>query len=161
MAFIGSYGHAPNLDAAWWLIQEVMPLVRAQDDGIECLLVGSNMPDTLKSAVAPGIRPIGRIEDLSGLFDRVRLTVAPLAFGAGVKGKVLDSLAAGVPCACTPIAAEGLDLPAMFDTVTAPDPPASPVPSCGCTTTRRSTRPAALPGWPMLRTCCPKRGWMG
>ena len=121
LAFIGSYGHAPNLDAAWWLIQEVMPLVRAQDSSIECLLVGSNMPDSLKAAVAPGIQAIGRIEDLPSLFDRVRLTAAPLAFGAGVKGKVLDSLAAGVPCVCTPVAAEGMDLPvALLETV-APD----------------------------------------
>ncbi len=120
-AFIGSYGHAPNLDAAWWLIQEVMPLVRAQDDSIECLLVGSNMPDSLKSAVAPGVVPVGRIEDLPGLFDRIRLTVAPLAFGAGVKGKVLDSLAAGVPCACTPIAAEGMNLPDTLAETIAPD----------------------------------------
>ncbi len=121
VAFIGSYGHAPNLDAAWWLIQEVMPLVRAQDDSIECLLVGSNMPDSLKSAAAPGIQPIGRVEDLPGLFDRIRLTVAPLAFGAGVKGKVLDSLAAGIPCACTPIAAEGMDLPEALNATIAPD----------------------------------------
>ncbi len=119
IAFIGSYGHAPNLDAAWWMIQEVMPLVRAEDDSIVCLLVGSNMPDSLKAAVSPGIQPVGRLESLPGLFDQIRLTVAPLAFGAGVKGKVLDSYAAGVPCACTPIAAEGLDLPeALLGTVT-------------------------------------------
>jgi hypothetical protein len=51
------------------------------------------------------------VVELASVFDRVRLTVAPLAYGAGVKGKVLDSLAAGVPCVCTPAAAEGLDLP--------------------------------------------------
>ena len=121
LAFIGSYGHAPNLDAAWWLIQEVMPLVRAQDPSIECMLVGSNMPDSLKSAVAPGVQPVGRIDDLPGLFDRIRLTTAPLAFGAGVKGKVLDSLAAGIPCACTPIAAEGMNLPDSLSEAIAPD----------------------------------------
>jgi glycosyltransferase involved in cell wall biosynthesis len=119
IAFIGSYGHPPNLDAAWWLIQEVMPLVRAEDDSIVCRLVGSNMPDSLKAAASPGIQPVGRVESLPGLFDQIRLTVAPLAFGAGVKGKVLDSYAAGVPCACTPIAAEGLDLPeTLLGTVT-------------------------------------------
>ncbi|XYD11747.1 glycosyltransferase [Methylobacterium sp. NMS12] len=48
---------------------------------------------------------------MDAVFDRVRLTVAPLAYGAGIKGKVLDSLSAGVPCVCTPAAAEGLDLP--------------------------------------------------
>ena len=41
----------------------------------------------------------------------VRLTVAPLTYGAGIKGKVIESLGAGLPCVCTPVAAEGLDLP--------------------------------------------------
>ncbi len=109
MAFIGSYGHLPNLDAAWWLVQELMPLVRAQDPTIECRLIGSNMPDGLRAAVGPGVRPVGQVDDLATVFDEVRLTVAPLTFGAGIKGKVLDSLAAGVPCACTPVAAEGLE----------------------------------------------------
>lgn len=54
---------------------------------------------------------MGWLDDLATVFDRVRLTVAPLAYGAGVKGKVLNSLAAGVPCVCTPAAAEELDLP--------------------------------------------------
>ena len=111
LAFIGSYGHAPNADAAWWLVQDIMPLVRAEDPSIECMLVGSNMPDTLKAVASPGIISVGQVEDLPGLFDRIRLTAAPLAFGAGLKGKVLESLAAGVPCACSPVAAEGMELP--------------------------------------------------
>ena len=52
--------------------------------------------------------------EFDGIFDRVRMTVAPLRYGAGIKGKVIDSLAAGVPCVGTPIAAEGLDLPARL-----------------------------------------------
>jgi glycosyltransferase involved in cell wall biosynthesis len=48
---------------------------------------------------------------LAEIFDRVRLTVAPLTYGAGIKGKVIESLSAGLPCVCTPIAAEGLELP--------------------------------------------------
>lgn len=114
LAFVGSYDHPPNLDAAWWLIQDVMPLVRAGNPAIECYLAGSGMPDALMAAVSPGIRPLGYISDLSGLFETVRLTVAPLNYGAGLKGKVLDSLAAGLPCACTPVAAEGTGFPAIL-----------------------------------------------
>ena len=114
LAFIGSYAHPPNLDAAWWLIQDVMPLVRARNPAIECILAGSNMPEALQAAVAPGIRPVGFVADLHALFSQIRLTAAPLTFGAGLKGKVLDSLAAGIPCACTPLAAEGMDLPALL-----------------------------------------------
>jgi len=111
LAFIGGFGHSPNRDAAIWLITEVMPLVRALDPNIECLLVGTEMPDSLKQLCTDGVIPMGYVSNLADIFDRVRLTVAPLAYGAGIKGKVLESMASGIPCVCTPIAAEGLELP--------------------------------------------------
>jgi hypothetical protein len=57
---------------------------------------------------------LGHVADLSEIFDRVRLTVAPLRYGAGVKSKVLASLAAGVPCVMSPVAAEGINLPPLL-----------------------------------------------
>jgi glycosyltransferase involved in cell wall biosynthesis len=122
LAFIGSYGHAPNADAARWLVHDIMPLVWRHDPEIECLLVGHGLPDDLSHVTTRGVVPVGPVRDLAEVFGRVRLTVAPLAFGAGIKGKVLDSLAAGVPCVCTPIAAEGLALPPMLDACLASDP---------------------------------------
>ena len=111
VAFIGGYGHAPNLDAARWLIHEIMPLVRERRPSIECLLVGSDMPVDLRRLCKDGVVPVGYVRDLDEIFDRVRLTVAPLTYGAGIKGKVIDSLSAGLPCVCTPVAAEGIDFP--------------------------------------------------
>ena len=122
VAFIGNYAHAPNLDAALWLVQEVMPAVRQLNPAVECLLVGSGMPDVLRQAVSPGVRALGYVDRLAGVFDQVRLTVAPLTFGAGVKGKVYESMAAGIPCACTPVAAEGMDLPEGLQTLVAQEP---------------------------------------
>jgi Glycosyl transferases group 1 len=69
------------------------------------------MPEHLLRACGNGVVAVGYVQDLAEIFDRVRLTVAPLDYGAGVKGKVIESLSAGVPCVCTPIGAEGLDLP--------------------------------------------------
>lgn len=114
VAFIGGYGHTPNLDAARWLISEIMPAVRKRNPNIECLLVGSDMPEQLRRLCNDGVVAIGYVEDLTEIFDRVRLTVAPLTYGAGIKGKVIESLSAGLPCVCTPIAAEGLDLPEVL-----------------------------------------------
>ena len=126
--FIGSYGHAPNLDAAHFLVETVMPLVWAEDPTIACLLVGSDLPASLRAAAlrAPEgrVMALGKVPLLSDVWDRVRLSVAPLRFGAGLKGKVLDSLAAGIPCVCSPMAAEGMDLPREFLSVVA-DTPAS------------------------------------
>jgi autotransporter passenger strand-loop-strand repeat protein len=115
VGFIGSYAHAPNLDAAHWLVDSVMPLVWQIDPAITCWLAGSDMPASVRQLERPGVVVLGHIEDLhAGLFDQVRLTVAPLRFGAGVKGKVLESLAAGVPCVMSEIAAEGLVWPAAL-----------------------------------------------
>jgi glycosyltransferase involved in cell wall biosynthesis len=111
IAFIGGYGHMPNQDAARWLIGEIMPLVQERDPTIKCLLVGSEMPDNIRKLCDDRVVAAGHVADLADVFDQVRLTIAPLTYGAGIKGKVLESLAAGVPCVCTPIAAEGLDLP--------------------------------------------------
>ncbi|HEX7389593.1 MAG TPA: glycosyltransferase [Acidiphilium sp.] len=115
LAFIGHYAHTPNLDAALWLVETVMPLVWQTDPEIVCHLVGSAMPDRLRQLAGPLIIAVGQVEDLgASVFDRVRLTVAPLRYGAGIKGKVLESFAAGIPCAMSDIAAEGFDLPPIL-----------------------------------------------
>ncbi|MCQ9156675.1 glycosyltransferase family 4 protein, partial [Acidomonas methanolica] len=78
---------------------------------IDCLIVGADMPERVTRLAREGVTIMGHMPELRDVLDRVRLTVAPLRFGAGVKGKVLDSLAAGVPCVMTSIAAEGMALP--------------------------------------------------
>ncbi|WP_252348398.1 Hint domain-containing protein [Gluconobacter sp. P1D12_c] len=112
IAFIGNFAHAPNIDAAIWLVETILPLVWATAPHISCVIAGAEMPDRItRLAAGPNVEVIGAVPDLADVLDRVRLTVAPLRYGAGVKGKVLDSLAAGVPCIMTSMAAEGLDLP--------------------------------------------------
>ena len=113
LAFIGHFAHAPNAAAARWLRDEIMPLVQAADPSITCRLVGDELALSLQAPQA-GMDYAGHVDDLAGVFDAVRLTVAPLQYGAGLKGKVLASLAAGVPCVCSPVAAEGMDLPARL-----------------------------------------------
>jgi autotransporter passenger strand-loop-strand repeat protein len=121
IAFIGGYSHAPNVDAARWLVEDVMPLVWRNAPDIECLLVGTDMPGSMRDLERPGVVLVGAVADLGSVFDRVRLTVAPLRFGAGVKGKVLDSLASGVPCVMSPVAAEGLALPSSLSALVGED----------------------------------------
>ncbi len=121
VAFIGHGAHAPNADAARWLVEEIMPLVWQVDAQIECLLVGSALPEGVRGLARPGVTVLGHVPDLRAVFDRVRLTVAPLRYGAGVKGKVLTSLAARTPCIMSPVAAEGLDLPSQLRNLVAQD----------------------------------------
>lgn len=114
IAFVGGFDHAPNADAVSWIGREILPALRAVRPDLECLVVGSNPPDSLRRAPPPGMRILGPVDDLRAVLQEVRLTVAPLRFGAGLKGKVLDSLAAGLPCVLTTVAAEGIPLPPLL-----------------------------------------------
>jgi len=111
IAFVGGYRHEPNIDAAKWAAAELMPRLRKEVPGIELLLVGSHMPVEVSALAEKDVVPLGYVPSLDAVFARVRLTIAPLRYGAGLKGKVLESFAAGIPCVMTTIAAEGLDLP--------------------------------------------------
>ncbi|MCW8305910.1 glycosyltransferase [Acidiphilium sp. PA] len=114
IGFIGHFGHAPNLAAAHRLAFEIMPRLRAAIPAITCLIAGSAMPPAMRQWAATGVQLLGAVDDLAAFFARLTLTVAPMRFGAGIKGKLLDSLAAGVPCAATSVAIEGLDWPAKL-----------------------------------------------
>ena len=122
IAFIGGYRHPPNVDAARWAVNSVMPLLRSKISGIELLLVGSNMPSEVNALAARDMVPLGYVPSLDTVFERVRLTVSPLRYGAGLKGKVLESLAAGVPCVMTKISAEGLELPPELEWLVVDEP---------------------------------------
>jgi GT2 family glycosyltransferase/glycosyltransferase involved in cell wall biosynthesis len=109
--FVGGYRHGPNVDAALWLLREVMPLVWHELPRLVCTLVGSHMPDELRALGSLRVEVPGQVPDLAPLYHQRRVAVAPLRFGAGIKGKVLEAFAAGRPCVMTTIAAEGLALP--------------------------------------------------
>ncbi len=110
--FVGSYGHAPNADAVRWLCAEVMPLLQAAEYPGPVVVAGAGMPDALaRLAAAAGADPRGFLPSMHDELAARRLSIAPLRFGAGLKGKVGESLAAGVPVVATTIAAEGFDRP--------------------------------------------------
>jgi GT2 family glycosyltransferase len=123
LLFVGGYNHQPNVDAAIWLVEQVMPLVWQHDPEITCLLAGSAMPPSIEALRRRGVQPLGHVGDLAALLRRTRLTVAPLRYGAGLKGKVLTSLAAGLPCVATSCALEGMDLPPVLESAILADSP--------------------------------------
>ncbi|MBD0273105.1 MAG: glycosyltransferase, partial [Acetobacteraceae bacterium] len=110
VGFIGGFAHAPNLDAVRFFLAEVWPLVLRGDPGCEFSIVGADLPPAVLDGAPGAVRYLGPVPDAAPWFESLRLTVAPLRFGAGVKGKVVSSLAAGVPCVATPVAVEGMGL---------------------------------------------------
>jgi glycosyltransferase involved in cell wall biosynthesis len=110
IGFVGSFGHSPNVDAVRMFVAEIWPLVRRDVPDCTLSIVGADAPSDLVDGRDPSIRMLGHVPDLGPWFEDLRLTVAPLRFGAGAKGKVASSLAAGVPCIATSVAAEGMAL---------------------------------------------------
>ncbi|MBL8882208.1 MAG: glycosyltransferase [Hyphomicrobium sp.] len=110
VVFIGSFNHPPNVDAVEWLVKEIWPLVRNHKVNARLRICGSNMPDAVRRLCAqdPDIEAVGFVADLGEVFDHCRLSVAPLRFGAGLKGKLATSFGYGVPCIATRVAIEGM-----------------------------------------------------
>jgi glycosyltransferase involved in cell wall biosynthesis len=106
--FVGGFQHPPNIDAANWLIEEILPGLRAQLPEMVVHIIGSRMPDSIKQARHPGLQVHGYVEDLMPFLNGCRVSVAPLRYGAGVKGKVNQAMAHGLPVVATSCAAEGL-----------------------------------------------------
>jgi glycosyltransferase involved in cell wall biosynthesis len=80
------------------------------------------MPDEIMALQKPGLVPFGFVPRLEDILHKLRCTVAPLRYGAGIKGKVLESFAHGLPCVMSEIAAEGLGLPSPLDWLVARTP---------------------------------------
>lgn len=111
VCFVGGFRHPPNADGIAWFVRESWPLVLAQQPDATLYIVGSHMPPEVRTlAEQRGVEAVGFVEDLDGFLGRRRVSVAPLRYGAGAKGKVAGSLAQGLPVVCTSVAAEGMQL---------------------------------------------------
>ena len=107
--FVGGFQHPPNIDAAISLVKEVMPAVWRELGDVRVTIVGSHPPPEVQVLASSRVDVTGWVEDLQPLLDGARLMVAPLRYGAGMKGKITQALSVGLPVVTTPIGAEGLD----------------------------------------------------
>ncbi len=111
LLFVGSFRHPPNVDAVCWLVDEILPLVLRELPMVRVSLVGADAPPSVLALQdRPGVDMLGQVADLDTLLDRTRISLAPLRFGAGIKGKINQSLARGLPVVATPGAVEGMFL---------------------------------------------------
>ena len=110
LLFIANYNHPPNVDAVLWLVNSVMPIVWQQMPGVVLTLAGSSPPDSITALRSENVRVTGYLPDVTSVFRESRVFVAPLRFGAGMKGKIGHALAYRLPIVTTAIGAEGFDL---------------------------------------------------
>jgi glycosyltransferase involved in cell wall biosynthesis len=124
LLFVGGFGHVPNTDAALWFTRDILPLVLAQRPRARLVLAGADPPAAVRALAGARVEVAGWLGEaaLAARYDCTRVVVAPLRFGAGVKGKIVDALHLGRPVVTTGIGAEGL--PGLAEVLPVADDPA-------------------------------------
>ncbi|QIL21372.1 glycosyltransferase [Thermomonas sp. HDW16] len=111
LLFVGGFRHQPNVDAVLWFAREVFRRIRAAQPGMQFHCIGGDVPADIQSlSNLDGMRIHGHVPDLQPWLDGCRISVAPLRYGAGVKGKVNQAMAHGLPVVATSPAVEGMHL---------------------------------------------------
>ena len=110
LVFIGGYDHEPNVDAVVWFVQEVFPKILEQIPGVNFTILGSKPPESVKELASKNVNVVGWVPDPEPYFEASRIFVAPLRYGAGMKGKIGQAMSLGLPVVTTQIGAEGMQL---------------------------------------------------
>jgi GT2 family glycosyltransferase/glycosyltransferase involved in cell wall biosynthesis len=122
LVFVGGFRHPPNADAVLWFARDIFPRIRAALPDVRFHCIGGDVPRTIAAlAASPGIVVHGHVPDIDPYMDGCRIAVAPLRYGAGVKGKVNLSMAHGQPVVATPCAVEAMHLADGVDVLVAAD----------------------------------------
>jgi glycosyltransferase involved in cell wall biosynthesis len=111
IAFVGYYKHAPNVDAAQWLVHEILPRVRQQVPAARVRLIGRDAPSEVAALAREGAVEVpGFVEDLAQALAHATVIALPLRQGGGLRGKLLEAWAAGRPVVTTAVACEGFEV---------------------------------------------------
>jgi glycosyltransferase involved in cell wall biosynthesis len=108
VVFVGGFNHLPNVDAALWLGNEIMPLLRRLRNGIRLIIVGDNPSVALRALACDDMIVTGRVPSVEPYLDRAAVVLAPVRLGGGMRVKVLEAMAMGKAVVTTPLGAEGL-----------------------------------------------------
>lgn len=110
LIFIGSCAHSPNRDALIWFCEEIYPLILKELPSLVLNVVGPNPSRDVMALQSENIKIHGKIidSDLIDLYKSSKLSVIPLRYGAGVKGKTIEALYHGLPIVSTSVGLEGI-----------------------------------------------------
>nr|WP_243430953.1 glycosyltransferase [Clostridium botulinum] len=110
LLFVGGFGHGPNVDGITWFCENIFPKVIEKNPNIKLNIVGSKAPDKVLALKSSNVNVVGFVsdEELKELYEICRVSVAPLRYGAGIKGKIIEAIANGIPVVTTICGAEGI-----------------------------------------------------
>ena len=121
VVFIGGFLHPPNVDGVLWYAREVLPRLREKLPAVPTYILGSEVPESIRRLAADDFIVTGYVEDVSPYFLGCRVSISPLRYGAGVKGKINLAMSYGVPVVATPTSIEGMYLAPDVDVLVGKD----------------------------------------
>ncbi|HEX6137514.1 MAG TPA: glycosyltransferase [Casimicrobiaceae bacterium] len=124
LVFIGGFQHPPNVNAVLWYAREILPHVRRLLPGVKTYVIGSRVPASVRALAAEDLAILGHVPDIVPYLDGCRISVSPLRYGAGVKGKVNSAMSHGLPVVATTPSVEGMGLADGDDVLVADEPAA-------------------------------------
>ena len=110
LLFVGGFAHSPNVDAVLYFGREVLPLIRRSVPDVAVTIVGDAPPEEVRRLASDNVTLTGWVPDVEPYLASHMVSIAPLRIGSGMKGKVGEAMAHGLPVVVTTIAAEGMDL---------------------------------------------------
>jgi GT2 family glycosyltransferase len=122
LLFLGNLAHRPNADAVHHFMRDIFPLVKEALPGVKLYVVGDNVTPEIAAYASADVEVLGYVPDVEPLFRNSRLMVVPLRYGAGVKGKLGESLSFGLPVVTTSSGAEGFGLTGGVEALIADEP---------------------------------------
>jgi GT2 family glycosyltransferase/glycosyltransferase involved in cell wall biosynthesis len=124
LVFIGGFQHPPNVDGMLWYAREVLPRLRERLPGVRTYVIGSQLTPAIEALASDDLVILGHVPDIEPYFSGCRLSISPLRYGAGVKGKVNLAMSYGLPVVATTPSIEGMHLTAGEDVLVADTPEA-------------------------------------
>lgn len=110
LLFIGSFKHDPNIDAVLYFCHEIFPILLKINPNFTLDVIGPDAPDSILALHSDNIIIHGFVENVEEYYRNAHIAIAPLRFGAGIKGKIGEALSFGLPVVTTEIGAEGFGL---------------------------------------------------
>jgi len=120
--FVGGFAHPPNADGIAWFLREIWQEVLAAVPNAVLRIAGSDIPQAIADLAGRVVRIDRDVADIGPLLDQASVAIAPLRYGAGMKGKVGEALASGVPVVTTSVGLQGIPAVAGIDVLVADDP---------------------------------------
>ena len=110
LLFVGNLKHGPNADAVHFLMKEILPLIKHELPDIILTIVGDGVTPDIAAYQSDSVTVTGYVPNIEPYFDLARIFLAPIRFGAGVKGKIGEALSFGLPVVTSPVGAESMGL---------------------------------------------------